>query len=199
MSNPTLVATTGRPTGSAASRRLRAEGHIPAVLYGGGMSPISLTVERRDLRLALSGPSGSNTLLSLEVDGTSYPAVVKDIQRHPVRRTVSHVDFLKVNMNVELTVSVPVHLTGESLAAKAVSGIVDASVDTVDVSCTPGNIPSEIVVDITSLEVGQVIRLSDLSFPAGVTPLGDPDTAIVSIVHSAPAEAAEVEVPAEGE
>lgn len=189
MSNTKLVATTGRPTGSAASRRLRAEGHIPAVLYGNGVSPISLTVVRRELRLALSGPGGSNTLLALEVDGTSYPAMVKEIQRHPVRRTVSHIDFVAVNMNADITVSVPVVLSGESEAAKAVDGLVDAAVDSLEVTCTPGNVPNEISVDISSLAPGQVIRLGDLKLPKGVVAVGDPEMAIVSIIHSAPAAA----------
>ena len=193
MSNTKLAATTGRPTGSAASRRLRAEGHIPAVLYGGGMTPLSLTVERRDLRIALSGPGGSNTLLSLEVDGASYPAVVKEIQRHPVKRTVSHIDFMSVNMDSEITVSVPVRLEGESKAAAAVDGLVDASVDSIDVTCTPGNIPNEIVIDITSLQPGDVIRLADVKLPKGVTANGDPEMAIVSVIHSAPEAAAEGE------
>jgi large subunit ribosomal protein L25 len=189
MSNTKLVATTGRPTGSAASRRLRAEGHIPAVLYGNGVSPISLTVVRRELRLALSGPGGSNTLLALEVDGTSYPAMVKEIQRHPVKRTVSHIDFVAVNMNADITVSVPVVLSGESEAAKAVDGLVDAAVDTLEVTCTPDNVPNEISVDISSLAPGQVIRLGDLKLPKGVTAVGDPEMAIVSIIHNAPAAA----------
>lgn len=193
MSNTKLAATTGRPTGSAASRRLRAEGHIPAVLYGGGMQPISLTIERRDLRIALSGPGGSNTLLSLEVDGASYPAVVKEIQRHPVKRTVSHVDFMSVNMDSEITVSVPVRLEGESKAAEAVDGLVDASVDAIEVTCTPGDIPNEIVIDITSLQPGDVIRLADVKLPKGVTANGDPDMAIVSVIHAAPEAAAEGE------
>ena len=189
MSNTKLVATTGRPTGSAASRRLRAEGHIPAVLYGNGVAPISITVVRRELRLALSGPSGSGTLLSLEVDGASYPAVVKEIQRHPVKRTVSHIDFLAVDMDAEITVSVPVVLTGESAAARAVDGIVDAAVDTIEVTCIPGKIPAQIAIDITSLVPGEVIRLGDVKLPKGVTATGDPDTAIVSVIHSAPAAA----------
>jgi large subunit ribosomal protein L25 len=193
MSNTKLAATTGRPTGSAASRRLRAEGHIPAVLYGGGMTPLSLTVERRDLRIALSGPGGSNTLLSLEVDGASYPAVVKEIQRHPVKRTVSHIDFMSVNMDSEITVSVPVRLEGESKAAAAVDGLVDASADSIEVTCTPGNIPNEIVIDISSLQPGDVIRLADVKLPKGVTANGDPEMAIVSVIHSAPEAAAEGE------
>jgi large subunit ribosomal protein L25 len=193
MSNTKLAATTGRPTGSAASRRLRTEGHIPAVLYGGGMTPISLTVERRDLRIALSGPGGSNTLLSLEVDGASYPAVVKEIQRHPVKRTVSHIDFMSVNMDSEITVSVPVRLEGESKAALAVGGLVDASVDTIEITCTPGNIPNEIVVDITSLQPGDVIRLADVKLPKGATAHGDPEMAVVSVIHAAPEAAAAAE------
>ena len=89
----TLVATSGRNTGSATSRRLRREEKIPAVIYGQGMDPISVIIERRDLRNALSGAAGSNTILEISVDGNVYPAVVKEMQRHPVRRTVAHVDF----------------------------------------------------------------------------------------------------------
>ena len=182
MSQTKLVATTGRPTGSPASRRLRAEGHIPGVIYGRGMEPISVTVERRDLRLALSGPAGSNTVLALEVDGKSYPAVVKELQRHPIKRTVSHIDFLQVNMNEEITVHVPLRIEGEAKAVQAVGGLVDPAVDTVEVSCTPNNMPSEFVVDITDMQPHDVIRLSDLTMPAGVTPLGDPEMPVVTVL-----------------
>ena len=114
MSNTKLVAQPRTTTGSPAARRLRAEGHIPGVIYGQGMDPISVTVERRELRLALSGAAGSNTVLALEVAGKSYPAVIKEMQRHPIKRTVSHIDFLQVNMNEEITVHVPLHITGEA-------------------------------------------------------------------------------------
>ena len=108
MSQTTLIATPRTGSGSPTARRLRAEGHIPGVLYGRGMEPISVTVERREFRLALSGPAGANTVLALQVGGTSYPAVVKEMQRHPIRRTVNHIDFLQVNMNEEITVHVAV-------------------------------------------------------------------------------------------
>ena len=143
MSNTKLAAQPRNTTGSPAARRLRAEGHIPGVIYGQGMTPVSVTVERRELRLALSGPAGSNTVLTLEVDGKSYPAVVKEMQRHPIRRTVAHIDFLQVNMNEEITVSVAVHLTGEAKAVAAEGGLVDAAVDTIEVSCTPNNMPMD--------------------------------------------------------
>ena len=141
MSTTKLAATPRTATGSANARRLRAEGHIPGVLYGHGMTPISLSVERRDLRLALSGPSGSNTVLSLEVGGTAYPAVVKELQRHPVKRTVSHIDFQQVSMHEEITVNVPLRLEGEAKAVAAEGGLVDAAVDTIEVLCTPTNMP----------------------------------------------------------
>jgi large subunit ribosomal protein L25 len=193
MSQTTLVAQSGRPTGSAAARRLRAEGHIPGVLYGRGMEPISVTVERRDLRLALSGPAGSNTLLALQVDGKSYPAVIKEMQRHPIRRTVSHIDFIQVNMNEEITIAVAVRIEGESKAVNAAGGLIDAAVDTIEVSCTPSNMPAEFVIDVTSMEPGDVIRLADVAMPKGVTALGDPELAIVSVLSTSTAEADDAE------
>ena len=182
MSQTKLVATTGRTTGTASSRRLRAEGQIPAVLYGRGMSPVSVTVDRRDLRLALSGPAGSNTVLDLQVDGKSYPAVIKEMQRHPIRRTVNHIDFFQVNMNEEITVSVGIRLEGEAKAVQAEGGLVDPAVDSVEVLTTPNNMPNEFVVDITDLKPGDVIRLADLPLPAGVTLTGDPEMPIVTVL-----------------
>jgi large subunit ribosomal protein L25 len=100
---------------------------------------------------------------------------------------------MSVNMDSEITVSVPVRLEGESKAAEAVDGLVDASVDSIEVTCTPGDIPNEIVIDITSLQPGDVIRLADVKLPKGVTANGDPEMAIVSVIHAAPEAAAEGE------
>jgi large subunit ribosomal protein L25 len=185
MSTTPLVAQPRSAHGSAAARRLRASGHIPAVLYGQGMQPISVVVERRELRLALSGPAGSNTVLSLQVDGASYPAIVKELQRHPIKRTVSHVDFLQVNMNEEITVQVPLRLEGEAKAVLAANGLVDPSVDSIEVSCTPTNLPNEFVIDITDMTADDVIRLSDVPMPKGVTALGDPDMPVVTVLLTA--------------
>lgn len=183
MSNTaTLKASGGRATGSAESRRLRSADHIPAVIYGHGMTPVSITVERRDLRVALSGPAGVNTILDLVIDGTSYPAIVKELQRHPVRRTVSHVDFLQISMSEEITVSVPVHLVGTAKAVVADGGLVDAAIDTIEVRCTPANVPNEIAIDITNMHTNDVIRLGDISLPAGVIAIGDPDTPVVTVL-----------------
>jgi large subunit ribosomal protein L25 len=199
MSQTKLVATTGRTTGSAASRRLRADGRIPGVLYGHGMSPISVSVERRDLRIALSGPAGANTVLDLQVDGTSFPAVVKELQRHPVKRTVSHIDFLQINMNEEITVSIPLRLEGEAKAVISENGLVDPAVDHIEVTTTPNNMPNEFVIDVTDMQPHEVIRLSDVPMPKGVTPTGDPDMAIVTVLTLRGAEAAEAEAAPAGE
>jgi large subunit ribosomal protein L25 len=113
MSESTLVAETGRPTGSRASGRLRAAGKIPGVLYGHGLTPVPLAVDRRELRHALSGPAGVNAVVQLRVGGDTHPTVVKDLQRDPVRRTVTHIDFIVVRMDEEITVDVPIILEGE--------------------------------------------------------------------------------------
>jgi len=199
MSETKLVAQLRPTSGSPAARRLRAEGHIPGVLYGHGMSPLSVTVERRELRLALSGPAGSNTVLSLEVGGKSYPAVVKEMQRHPVKRAVSHIDFLQINMDEEITFSVPVHLVGEAKSVIAEGGLVDKAVDHIDVRCTPNNMPNSFDVDVTNMHPHDVIRLSDVAMPKGVTPLGDADMPIVTVLTTSAAEAAATEAPAPAE
>jgi len=195
----TLIVQSGRAEGSAAARRIRRDEKIPGVLYGQGMNPVSVVVDRRDLRAALSGPAGVNTILTLEVDGSSYPAVVKDMQRHPVRRTVSHVDFLRIDLSKELTVSVPVRLVGEAKAVLSEGGLVDAATDTLEIVTTPANMPNEIAVDISAMHVGDVIRLADLSLPAGTRALGDDDMPVVTAIAGSKAEAPVAAAPAAGE
>jgi len=180
----TLSAEAGRVTGSPASRRLRAADRIPGILYGHGMTPVVLSVARRDLRVALSGPAGQNTILTLSVDGSSYNAVVKEMQRHPVRRNVSHVDFVQINLSEEIVMNVPVHLTGVAKQVVAAGGLVDAAVDSIEVRTTPANVPNEIVIDITDLTPESVIHLADLKLPAGVVAIGDPDMLIATVLMS---------------
>ncbi len=199
-----LVAETGRPTGSANSRRMRREDHIPAVVYGQGMEPITIAIVRRELRHALSGPAGVNTVLDLTVDGKVYPAIVKELQRHPVRRNVSHIDFIQVDLNEEILIAIPVRLEGEAKAVIEEGGLVDPAVDTIEVRTTPRNIPNEIVIDITDMTMDSVITLADIKLPAGVTATADPETAIVTVLVTREeelpeGEAAEGEEGAEGE
>ena len=193
-----LSAKTGRATGSAASRRLRADDQIPAVLYGHGMQPVSISVARRDLRVALSGPAGQNTILKLDVDGTSYNAVIKELQRHPVRRNVSHVDFVQIDLSEEIVMAVPVHLTGNAKAVLSAGGLVDPAVDTIEVRTTPANVPNEILIDITDMTPDKVIRLGDIALPKGVAAIGDPEMPVVTVLMSRAATEA-ANAAAEGE
>jgi large subunit ribosomal protein L25 len=187
-----LIAKTGRQTGSAASRRLRREDQIPGVVYGHGMRPLSVSVDRRELRGAVSGAAGLNTVLDLTVDGAVYPAIIKELQRHPVRRTISHIDFLQVNLDEEITVSVPLRLEGEATEVLQNNGLVDPAVDSIEVVTTPRNIPDEFVVDVTEMTMDTVIRLEDIPMPAGVTATGDPEMPIVTVLTMR-AEIAEIE------
>lgn len=182
MSETVLTATSGRSTGSANARRQLATDSIPAVVYGMGMDPISISVPRRDLRKALSGSAAMNTILDLDVDGTVYPAIVKDMQRDPVRRTVRHVDFIQIDLSAEITVSVPVHLTGHAKAVSDEGGLVDLNRNELEISTTPRNIPDEIVVDVTDMDMDSTITIGDLTLPDGVTATGEDDWAVVTVL-----------------
>jgi large subunit ribosomal protein L25 len=200
MSEVTLVAESGRVTGSPSSRRLRTEDRIPAVVYGNGVGPLSVTVGRRDVRLALTGAAGVNAIVNLSVDGKVHPTVVKEIQRDKVRRTVNHIDFMVVNLNEAITVDVPVHLVGEAKAVVSEGGMVDAAVDTLPIVSTPRNIPNEIAIDISTMTVDSVIRLSDIKLPANTTCALDDETVLVTVMMSrAAVEAAAADAPAEGD
>jgi large subunit ribosomal protein L25 len=199
MSEVILTAHTGRATGSSSSRRLRAEGHIPAVLYGHGMASLSIHVDRRELRLALTGPAGHNALVNLQVDGETHPTIVKSLQRDPVRRTVSHVDFLKVSLDEEIEISVPFHLEGEAKAVLDEDGLVDPAVDSITVRTTPRNVPGGFTYDVSELQIGDVIRAGQLPMPEGVVLVDDPEMAIVTALAAAAEEVPEVEEAEEGE
>ncbi|WP_420452820.1 50S ribosomal protein L25 [Ilumatobacter sp.] len=181
MSETILHATSGRPTGSSAARRMRAEGRIPAVVYGMGMAPTSISVDRRDLRTALSGTSGLNTILDLTIDGEMYPSIIKDVQRHPVRLNIEHLDFIQVDLNAQIVVNVPIHLTGESKEVDDNNGLVDQIMTELEVSTTPRNIPDEVVVDISEMDMESTIHVEDLQLPSGVVPTADPERTVVTV------------------
>ena len=189
----TLVAEVGRPIGSRAANRLRASGKIPGVVYGHGAEPLPIAVEGRALRAALSGEAGLNALLNLELGGKTQLAMAKDIQRHPVRGTVSHVDFLAVSRDEVITADVPVQLIGEATAVLKADGVVDHELFSLTVHAKPGNLPNQIEIDVTDMEIGDAIRVDDIELPAGVTTDIDGETVVVI------AQPPRIEAPAEGE
>ena len=182
MSETVLQAEVGRRAGSSDARRLRADGKIPAVVYGHGMDPISVSVDRRELRQALSGAAGMNTILDLTVEGTVYPSLIKDIQRHPVKRSVQHIDFIQVNLNEEIVVSIPIHLEGEAKDVSANGGLVDLSMQELQVRTTPRNIPDSVIIDVSEMTMDTVIRVEDIPLPSGVVAEADADTPVVTVL-----------------
>ncbi len=182
MTETVLQAETGRRAGSSDARRLRAEGKIPAVVYGHGMDPLPVSVDRRELRQALSGAAGMNTILDLTVDGTVYPSLIKDIQRHPVKRSVQHVDFIQVNLNEEIVVSIPIHLEGEAKDVSANGGLVDLAMQELQVRTTPRNIPDGVTIDVSEMTMDTVIRVEDIPLPSGVVAEADADAPVVTVL-----------------
>lgn len=181
MAELVLKAETGRVQGTRPSRRLRREGKVPAVVYGLGQDPVAVTVDFRELRAALTGDAGMNALIGLEIDGGSPQlSIVKDMQRHPVRNDVLHVDFLRLDANAPIAVDVPVVLVGEAEHVVKYGSMVDQNMFSITVLSRPDDIPNEIEVDITDLKVGEAIRIGDLTLPAGVTTELDPEDPVAS-------------------
>jgi large subunit ribosomal protein L25 len=175
-----LKAETGRTTGSSASRRLRATGKVPAVLYGRGAEPQSITVDWRELRTALTTDKGLNALLTLQVGSKKTKALVKEMQRHPVRRDVLHIDFLSVDVDVAITTDVPIVLEGEALKVTREQGVVDQVLNALIIQAKPDAIPGHLSVDISDLEIGHTITVADLDLPDGVDTEVDPDETVVT-------------------
>ena len=182
MTETILHAESDRATGSSASRRLRRDDRIPAVVYGLGMEPLSVSVARPDLRAAVSGAAGMNTILDLTVAGSVYPALIKDVQRHPVRQNITHIDFIQVDLNAKITVSVPVRLEGEAKDVASGNGLVDLTMTEVEVVTTPRNIPDELVVDVSAMTMETTITLGDIQLPANVAATGDAELPVVTVL-----------------
>jgi len=198
-----LQAEAGRSLGSSAARRLRREGKIPAVVYGHGSEPVAVAVHGRELRTALSGEAGMNALLSLRTDSQTYLTVARELQRHPVRGTVTHVDFQIVRRDEVIGAEVQVILTGEALEVHHGDGVVDQQLFALPVHAKPADIPTSIEVDISGLTIGGIIRVGDLQLPAGVTADLEDDAPLVSgvpprVVAAASDEAGEGAAASEG-
>lgn len=202
MAEVKLVAEHGRTTGSSASRRLRHAGRVPGVVYGHGMEPLSVSVVARDLRTALS-VHGLNQVLTLDIDGDTHLVLARQLQRHPVRHTLSHVDFQVVRRDEVVSAEVPVVLVGTATQVEQERGLLEHTLTSLTIRSTPDQIPQEIAVDVSGLEIGASLRVRDLVLPGGVTTDVDPDEPVViasaSTVAAALAEAEEgAEAAAEG-
>ena len=181
MAEITLVAEAGRPTGTSSARRMRTDGRIPAVLYGEGVAePLPVSLVARELRQVLTTAAGLNAVLSVEVKGKKFLALARELQRHPVRGTLLHVDLQVVDPNKPIASNIPVTLVGEAVELHRADGLVDQQVFNLTVHSRPSDIPSHIELDISSLTLGGSLRVSDLPLPGGVTTDVDPEVIVVA-------------------
>lgn len=198
--------------GKGASRRLRHQEKLPAIVYG-STDPVSLTIDQREVRPHIANEVFYSSIVSLKIGGKAEKVIVRDIQHHPFKIDVMHIDFQRIDAKKKMHIHVPLHFTGEDVAPGVKSGgVVSHVANEVEIECLPKDIPEFIAVDISALELGESIHLTEMTMPKGVTLTalnhGDEnhDTAIVSIhtpkvvkeeTEEAPAAAAEEETPSE--
>lgn len=164
-----LVAKTRTDLGKGASRRLRHADLVPAIVYGAGQEPVSLTFEQKELRKVEVVEAFYSSILDLEIDGVSEQVLLKAIQRHAFKDQIQHLDLLRVDGAQKLHTTVPLHFLNEETAeAVKAGGAVSHIANEVEVSCLPGVLPEFIEVDLATVELGATVHLSDLVFPAGV-------------------------------
>jgi large subunit ribosomal protein L25 len=171
MSEHNISATSRKDEGKGASRRLRHAGLIPAVIYGGEAAPQSIQLEHEKTWLASQNEWFYSSILDLSVDGKVQKALLRDIQRHPYKQVIMHIDFQRVDENKALRTAVPLHFANEdkSPAGKSAEVVVTHELNEVVVECLPKDLPEFIELDLSALDVGQIVHLSDLKLPAGVS------------------------------
>jgi large subunit ribosomal protein L25 len=189
--------------GSNASRRLRAQGFVPAVLYGESMESKSLVLSKKDIVQIMRLETGENTIFKVAVDADAYDAMIKDLQIDPATDELLHVDLIRINMDKPIKVTVPVVHHGEPVGVKTEGGFVDFVTREVEVECLPRAIPESLDIDISELHVNQTFKVQGMAVPEGVKVLTDPNVVLVlvSVPHKEeevfPGEKPEGEVVAE--
>jgi len=206
MATATLSATPRTDRGTGVARKLRQAGQVPAVIYGHGREPQSLALNTRDLDRLLSTISAASTVIELSFDGRTARTLIREIQRHPVKRNVLHLDFQELVAGEKVTVSVPLRFTGVADGVRNGGGILEETMHQLHLRLDPTSIPDHIDVDVTPLTIGHSIHVRELTLPEGITVLDDMDatvcvcTAPKAVVETVVApEAEEGAVPAEPE
>jgi len=198
MEAPILQALRRNRSGKGVARKIRAQGMIPAVLYGGGEN-IPLTLKPQELLKILI--SGENTIFQLEIEGElggERQAIVRDLQRDPLKDTLLHADLYRISMDVEITVSVPVVLQGMSREVSDVGGMINQLLHEIEIQCLPSLIPHELTIDVAHLGIGEVLHVRDLPIPQGIQILAASDEVVASVSVRGEEVAAGVPSAAEG-
>ncbi|MBA2687444.1 MAG: 50S ribosomal protein L25 [Gemmatimonadaceae bacterium] len=197
MATANLSATTRDESGKGAARSLRSSGKVPATIYGHKRKPQSLAIDTRELEKLLGSISAENTVIDLSVGGSSSKTLIREIQRHPFKRQILHVDFQELVAGEKITVRVPLVLVGVSEGVRLNAGVLDQTMRDLEVRVDPAKIPNHIDVNIDHLQIGMSIHIEEITLPEGVEVMGDKSAPIC--VVSAPRAAIETAVPVEGE
>jgi len=221
MEQITLTGTRREHLGTPAARRLRRTGEVPAVVYGHGKAPVSLSVRLRDLQQAFHTKAGTNVIINLHIGGSPPPAgpgkgrragtarapkvsppsgrgteartvIVKEIQHDPVRGDVLHIDFHQISLKDRITVNIPVHTQGEAIGVKQDGGVLEHFLRELEIECLPTDIPEHITVDIAALKIGETVHVSDVATPPNAKIVNDPSMAILSVLPPRVEKAPEV-------
>jgi large subunit ribosomal protein L25 len=181
MEAPMLRALRRNQAGKGVARKIRAQGMIPAVLYGSGEN-IPLTLQPQELLKILT--SGENTIFRLEIDGElggDRQAIVRDLQRDPLKETLLHADLYRISMDVEITVSVPIVLQGMSREVSDIGGMINQLLHEIEIQCLPSLIPHELTIDVAHLGIGEVLHVRDLPVLQGIQVLAASDEVVASV------------------
>jgi len=178
--------------GKNASRRIRQEGMIPAILYSTDTASIPLTLNKKDVFAILKAETGENTIFKISFNSETRNTMIKELQRDPVTDEILHADLIQIEMDNIISVSVPIVLVGEAVGVKAEGGFVDFVTREVEIECLPKNIPEKLEIDISSLHLHQSLKIEDLSSLGEITLVSDPNTVVV-LIHAPTKEELEVE------
>jgi large subunit ribosomal protein L25 len=191
MATVSLSAHVRTETGTGVARKLRVAGQVPAVIYGHGRAPQSLVINTREIEKLLSTVSAGSTVIELGVDGRTARTLIREIQRHPTKRSIVHVDFQELVAGEKITVSIPLRFTGTADGVRNSGGILEEVMHQVHLRLDPASIPDHVDVDVTPLTIGHSIHIRELKLPDGVTVLDDPG-ATVCVCTAPKAEVAAV-------
>lgn len=165
-----IAATNRTDMGRSACRRMRREGKVPAIIYGSGQESTPITLEHKVIAKAASNESFYSKILTLAVDGKKQKVVVKQIERHPFKPKIAHLDFLRINPNEKLTMHIPIHFSKDELCpgVKEEEGVVSHHLNEIEVRCLPADLPEFIAVDLSGLKLNEIFHLSQIEMPSGV-------------------------------
>ena len=181
-----VIAESRESNGSSASKKLRRSGKVPGIVYGSDETPILIQLDHNQISLALDVESFHSSILELKIGNSNQKVLLRDYQMHPFKRQVNHIDFQRVDEKKRIHTNVPLHFIGEedSPAVKMAGGLISHILNDVEISCLPKDLPRFIEIDISDLEIGDSLHISQLSFPDGVDPVlhGQDDPVVVTAI-----------------